>query len=159
MKTNIIKSISGYRYAPESAKITTIYGKLSDEILRDTNIQTLAMCRNYKELEKQVKIIVRKELKKEKYNGITYAFFQENSTQFYYTKQLIADKNNIKDRLRVYKEWKNYIINNNYKLNPFNQHTVKLDGAGRIIEKEENFIKIDIKKCHTIKFKRESIFA
>lgn len=103
-------SYGGYRYAAESITFT-LNGKLLQlpENVR-SNLAYLALCGRHKEVIDGVKCFVRKERRTSDISFVTYGFFEENGNQFYYTKDLLARPDDMQDKLRVYKGWKQFLI-------------------------------------------------
>lgn len=110
----------GYKYAPESFNFT-LNGKLLNipaEI--KGNLQYKAVCGKCKEVEDELKRYLRKEEKKP-CDLVTFGFYaKDNKRDFYFTKQLTAHRSDLSEKLRIYKEWKHYIVDTcDCRLQPF----------------------------------------
>ena len=151
----------GYKYAPESVGFS-LNGKrlnLPEEVR--SRIAYLAVCGKSKEVEDELKRILRKDEKKPRIVGKCICFFKKDSNELYYTQQLRYNPNDIQDALRCYKEWKRYIkekdciLETGYELtegefNPFGTNTKTTKTVTSVV---------DLSRCRSIKVVRESIFA
>ncbi len=113
MKREKIKvTCTGYKYAPELCNIF-VNGKLYAE--RGTqaahDIAYLFITGHAKEAADTVKRQIRAAYKKPEY--ITIGFYGVDSNDYYFTRQLYADRDNLHDVLNIYKQWKNFILQNN----------------------------------------------
>ena len=102
----------GYKNAPESINFT-LNGKLLElpEEVR-SNLAYLAVCGRHKEVTDGLKRFVRKERRTAAISYVTYGFYEVDGNQFYYTKDLLARPYDLQDRVRVYKNWKHYLKDN-----------------------------------------------
>lgn len=115
-----IKSIKGakiqwrmYRYAPESFRCWVNGKELFLENPSDLGI--LLVRGKQKEAHDEIKRIIRKRRKQERLVG--YGFRKANNpAQFLYTSQLYARDSDLGEKLRIYKEWKRFCIEQNKKL-------------------------------------------
>lgn len=151
----------GYKYAPESVGFS-LNGKriiLPEEVR--SRIAYLAVCGRNKEVEDELKRVLRKEEKQPRVVGKCICFFKKDSNEFYYTQQLRYNPDDIQDALRCYKEWKRYIkekdciLETGYELtegefNPFGTNTKTTKTVTSVV---------DLNRCRSIKVVRESIFA
>jgi hypothetical protein len=134
----------GWRTAPEQ---WSFYhnGKLIelDSDIRNS-LACLCLSGKTREAENELKRIIRKQQKtSNKY--VTIGFYGvEHTKEYYFTKQLLARKDNLSDMLRIYKDWKEYILNLNCKL-PFCT-TGKLDGNFNTIEKHTEYNTVNINR-------------
>ena len=127
----------GYKYAPESVGFS-LNGKrlnLPEEVR--SRIAYLAVCGKNKEVEDELKRILRKDEKQLRYNP-----------------------NDIQDALRCYKEWKRYIKDKNciletgYELsegefNPFGENKAEHRTVTSVV---------DLTRCRSISVVRQTIF-
>lgn len=106
-------SYGGYKYAPESISFT-LNGKLLQlpEDVRG-NLAYLALCGRHKEVIDGLKRFVRKERKTSDVTYVTYGFYEKNGKEFYYTKDFLAHPMDLQDRVRVYKAWKKFLLDQN----------------------------------------------
>lgn len=105
-------SYGGYKYAAESINFT-LNGKLlqlPDDVR--SNLAYLALCGRHKEVLDGLKRFVRKERRTSNVEYVTYGFFEKDGSQFYYTKDLLARPDDMQDKVRVYKNWKHYLQDN-----------------------------------------------
>lgn len=116
MKHKLIIGYQGYKYSPESF-IFSVNGNrfnLSDN-LRSTCAMAI-ISGNEKKAEDIIKREYRQTLKKTKY--ITIGFYKEGSKKdYFFTRQLYADKSSLSDKLRIYKEFKSYVLKQDCILN------------------------------------------
>ena len=110
----------GYKYAPESIGFS-LNGKrlnLPEEVR--SRIAYLAVCGKNKEVEDELKRFLRKEENKP-CDLITFGFYaKDDRRNFYFTKQLRAYRTDLPEKLRIYKEWKHYIVDTcGGRLQPF----------------------------------------
>lgn len=137
----------GWKSAPEQWSF--YYNKKYIPLNRDTRNRLACMCLSgkVKEAEDELKRLLRKEEKKPS-DLVTFGFYGKNSKDFYFTKQLIAHRSDLPEKLRIYKEWKRYIIENcNGRLQPFTVTTGYFTpyGTEKAIE-EDAGIEIDTKR-------------
>lgn len=150
----------GYKYAPETVRFS-LNGKYINfpEEVR-SHLAYLAVCGEKEKLLIELKRALRAEEKKSRVVGKCICFFKKGSNDFYYTKQLIYDPDNLHDALRCYKEWKHYILSKDCILetafivtegnfDPFRNNKQKV----RTIENH-----VDLTRCRTIKIIRNSIY-
>jgi len=138
-------SYYGHKYAPESLTIEINNKKYEPS---NTNIKTLICCGNLKEAIPLLKREYRQTQNKNKF--ITFCFFAENSKDYYFCRQLVANNNNLMDKLRIYKELKHHLQENPPR------YTVEsgklIPGATEAPEKKIINVNIDFKKCKKIAF-------
>lgn len=119
MKHEINISISGYKPAPESFTIFVngkVYAPRGSQEAHD--IALLYIAGKQKEAADTIKRNIRKGYKKPQY--ITIGFYQEGSaTRYFFTRQLYARRDNLRDKLRIYKEYKHFLESNNYIVNTY----------------------------------------
>lgn len=138
-------SYTCYKYAPETARATVNGIKLN---LDNTMIPELIATGRKAEAEKELKKLYRRTLKAD--NNYIYAFFAENSTQFYYISCLNFKANaDIKSRLYCYKELKQHLKANPIEIITESGHISPIAAEDPEVKKE--IVKIDFKKCRKIK--------
>ena len=112
----------------------------------ETRNKLACMCLSgkVKEAEDELKRLLRKE-EKQKHDYITFGFYGKDSMEFYYTKQLLAHRNDFAEKLRIYKEWKRHIIEDcNGRLQPFTVTTGCITPYGvSKAEEEDTSVLID----------------
>ena len=147
-------SFGGQTYAPES-----VWFKLNDKPIKiaDHNkkrdLQYKAICGKYKEVVAELKRMERKEAREKKVKHITFCFFVKDSNRYYCTRDLKADINDLHDRLRVYKEWKHYIQENDCKMLACTIQEGTITPYGKSEPKErEKYDLIDLTRCKKIGF-------
>ncbi|MBR4607217.1 MAG: hypothetical protein IKO41_13465 [Lachnospiraceae bacterium] len=96
-----------YKWAPETFRVS-----VDGKVLRledPSRFGCLAISGKRKELEDEIKRIVRKAWRKPRL--LTIAFRgASNPDRYFYTTQLTARADDFDDRLRVFKEWKRYCL-------------------------------------------------
>ena len=109
MKHELKISYSGYKYAPESFSFC-VNGKLyaAAHTPEAAALANLIIQGKEKEARDKIKKALRADYKKPEY--ITIGFYQEGSaSRYFFTRQLYARRDDISDKLRIYKEYKQYI--------------------------------------------------
>ena len=150
----------GYKYAPESVEFFLNGNRINLPKTDRSRIGYLVICGKNKEVEDELKRILRREEKKSRVVGKCICFFKKDSDEFYYTQQLRYNPNDIKDALRCYKEWKRYIMDKNciletgYELtegefNPFGENKAKTKVITSVV---------DLSRCRSIDVVRETVF-
>ena len=151
----------GYRYAPEQWGFSYNGKQINLDTDTKTTLAMLVISGKRKEAEDELKRLLRKE-EKQINDFVTFGFFGKNSNKYYFTSQLSAHRNNLAEKLRIYKEWKRYIIEDkNGKLQPFVVTSGYFTPYGTEEKREEDTsIVIDFKRhgC-TIRFIKEKIFT
>lgn len=99
----------GFRLAPEQW-----YFYLNGKGIKlDTNTRSslaqLVLSGNVKKAEDELKRILRKEEKQPTIIRKCVGFYEKDSSEFYFTRDLSFDPNNLNEALYSYKEWKRYI--------------------------------------------------
>lgn len=109
----------GYKYAPEQCSVflnNRLYAKAGTQAAHD--ITLLLIAGKEKEAADIIKRQLRKEAKKPAY--ITIGYYQEGSkSRYFFTRQLIARRDDLPEKLRIYKEWKHFIKSNNCIVNTY----------------------------------------
>lgn len=132
----------GWRTAPEQWNFyhNEKLIKLDNDIRN--SLACLCISGKVTEAENELKRIIRKsQTKSSKFATIGF-YDTERKTEYYFTKQLLARKDNLQDMLRVYKEWKSYILNMGCQLPAYTEG--KLDGNYNTIEKQTVYNNVDI---------------
>lgn len=132
----------GWRTAPEQWNF--YHNEKLIKLDNDTRNSLACLCISGKvsEAENELKRIIRKrQTKNNKYATIGF-YDVERKTEYYFTKQLLARKDNLQDMVRIYKEWKSYILNMNCQLPAYTEG--KLDGKYNTIEKQTVYNNVDI---------------
>ena len=113
MKKDIKVTYAGYKYAPELCNIFVngkLYAKRGTQAAHD--IAYMLITGKEKEATDKVKRQIRQEYKKPKY--ITIGFYKEGSKKdYFFTRQLYANKDNLNDKLFIYKEFKHFLQDQN----------------------------------------------
>lgn len=119
MKHEIKLSYNGYKYAPESFNFF-VNGKLYAAAYTQeaAKLGYLIITGKEKEARDEIKRAIRKGYKKPEY--ITIGYYQEGSaTRYFFTRQLYARRDNLQEKLRIYKEYKHFIEARNGIVNTY----------------------------------------
>ena len=95
-------------YAPEQARFW-VNGKIfcaDNQLAHDLGY--LVICGKGKEVRDEIKRIVRRNRKQRR--RVTIGFYGKGNNRYFYTRQLGAYDDDLKDKLRIYKEWKRYCL-------------------------------------------------
>ncbi len=145
--------ISGYRYAPEQTRIK-VYGKpfanmdMRSQLAHDAGY--LLICGKEKEAFDLVKKEIRKLFKKKNY--VTIGFMEEGKNLYHFTKQLMADNEDLGDKLRVFKEFKRFCQSQNCKLKTVQVTSFDVTPYGTGNRKTEELIsRVDLNRPVKIK--------
>lgn len=143
----------GFRTAPEQWNFFCNEKKINLDSNTRTRLVCLCLAGKTKESEDELKRLLRKEEKELKCKYVTFAFWGKDSDDFFYTSDLLANPNDIMDRLRIYKEWKHYIFERNKgRLQPFVVEIGYFSPYGNeAAKKEDTSVEIDIHRCRTIR--------
>lgn len=138
MNDKIAYTCVGYKYAPESFRCFMVvinargynhsYYEL-ENFTEEENHRVAMICisKGKKEAEAEIKKIVRN--KKEDYKNITYGYKVINENMVAYLKyHRICDSANIQEKLKLYKEIKEYFKNKNFIITECVLNSWKLDG-------------------------------
>lgn len=107
----------GWKTAPETYRFYHNGRRLNlpPDIERKLGYQII--CGDFKAVEDELKRQIRKQRKRGTVAGWCVGYCVKGSaTQYYFSQQLMFDRNNIKDALRNYKEWKRFVAANNLRL-------------------------------------------
>ena len=119
MKHEINITYSGYKYAPESFTFYVngkVYAPRHSQAAH--NLAMLIIQGKEKEARDEIKRDIRRSYKEPEY--ITIGFFEEGNTgRYFFTRQLRARRDDLKQKLYIYKEWKHYIESKNCILNTY----------------------------------------
>lgn len=109
MRKNAISyGMADVKWAPETFGCS-VYGKRL--VLDDpSRFGCLLISGKRKELEDAIKRTYRKTLRKERF--VTIGFFVKDSKKYYFTRQLAARADDLHDRLRIFKLFKEYCLDN-----------------------------------------------
>lgn len=137
-------TISYYRYAPESFKVYFNRARINLNPEEINRCGRICCCKGMNEALEEVKRIIRNKVKNKK-EFCTIGFRNlDNNSDYFYTKQLIANRNNLREKLRVYKEFKEYLLQKDCKIASVT--TTKL-GAGYKEESQKvEYSHVDINK-------------
>lgn len=137
--------ISCYKYAPETARATVNGHPVN---ITNSMIPQLIATGHREDAVKEIKRIYRKQTAAE--NKYIYAFFRENSNQFYYIAVLsFGASADIKTRLLCYKELKHYLQANPQTITTESGY-ITPTGATKPTAKTEQ-IQINFNKCKKIR--------
>ena len=109
MKHEMKLSYNGYKYAPESFTFF-VNGKLyaAAHTPEAAALANLVIQGKEAEARAEIKRALRREYKKPEY--ITIGYYQEGSaTRYFFTRQLYARRDDISDKLRIYKEYRHFL--------------------------------------------------
>jgi hypothetical protein len=119
MKHEINISYNGYKYAPESFTFFVngkLYAPRYSQAAHD--LAMLVIQGKEKEARDKIKRDIRRSHKEPQY--ITIGFFEEGSkTRYFFTRQLYARRDDLRDKLRIYKEYKHFLESNNCIVNTY----------------------------------------
>lgn len=98
-----------YKYAPESFRCS-VNGKCLDmDSQMASRLGQMVVCGRKKEAEDEIKRIVRKNRNQRR--RVTFGFFKANGSRDYmFTRELGAYDDDLQDKLRIYKRWKEYCL-------------------------------------------------
>lgn len=123
MKHDIKLSYSGYKYAPESFTFFVngkLYAPAHTQSAHD--LAMLIIQGKEDEARAEIKRAIRASYKQPEY--ITIGYYQEGSaTRYFFTRQLYARRDDLRDKLRIYKEYKHFLESNNYIVNTYETTT------------------------------------
>lgn len=155
--------ITCYKYAPESFKAYAVLKfsngnknvpeytqiKLTDE---ETSICGNVFCTSGRNKAlTELKKIIRNKIKESK-QYCTIGFLNiNNNKQFHYIRSQYCNITNLTEKLRIYKEFKKYILDCDCKIESFK--VAKLDGNYKPESVTTEYDYIDIKKPVLVKFK------
>ncbi len=109
----------GWRTAPEQWSFYLNGKRIRLDHENRNKLACMCLLGKVKEAEDELKRLLRKE-EKQQHDFVTFGFYGKNSKEFYFTEQLQAHRTDQAEKLRIYKEWKRYIIEDcNGRLQPF----------------------------------------
>lgn len=107
----------GWRTAPETYQFFCNGKRLNLSLDDKREFGYKIICGKAKEVEDELKRRVRKQQKRGNVAGWCICSCVEGSTAYYFTQDMMFfDRYNIREKLDVYKEWKHYVISQNYTL-------------------------------------------
>lgn len=113
----------GYKYAPEQCSVyvnNQLYAKAGTQAAHD--ITLLLIAGKQKEAADTVKRQIRKAAKKPAY--ITIGYYQEGSkSRYFFTRQLYARRDDLPEKLRIYKEYKHFLQDHDGIVNTYTVST------------------------------------
>lgn len=119
MKHEINITYSGYKYAPELFTFYVngkVYAPRHSE--KAAKLGYLVITGKEKEARDEIKRDIRRSHKEPQY--LTIGFYQEGSkTRYFFTRQLYARRDDLTDKLRIYKEYKHFLESNNCIVNTY----------------------------------------
>lgn len=160
--------ISCYKYAPESFKayfvLSFSHGNRNIPEYTQINLTydetsicgNAFCCKGKKEAITELKKIIRKHIKNSR-QYMSIGFMLKDSTQYIYTQQLKANKNNLQDQLSIFKEFKQYNIEHDCKYNDYSSAT--LNGNYKPENIENHYSIIDISKPIIINYKQDKNYV
>ena len=152
MKHEINIFYNGYKYAPESFTFF-VNGKLyaGRHTEEAAALANLIIQGKEKEAADMIKRNIRKGYKKPQY--MTIGFYQEGSkTRYFFTRQLYARRDDLRDKLRIYKEYKHFLESNDCIVNTYEVNAGEVK-PGQISAPETTIIeeRADVKRPLIIK--------
>ena len=145
----------GLKYAPEQWRFyyNGKYIPLDHETRN--HLALLCISGRIKEAEDDLKRLLRAEEKLDN-DYVTFGFFGDGGNEYYYTLQLIAQKTDLDEKLRIYKPWKNYIRKQckGYLL-PFKVTTGFITPFGEEEKTKNRGVLIDLKRPISIDVRKE----
>lgn len=128
----------GWRTAPEQWNFYLNGKRIRLDHETRNKLACMCLLGKAKEAEDELKRLLRKE-EKQKHDFVTFGFYGKNSKDFYFTKQLKAHRTDQVEKLRIYKEWKRYIVDDcNERLQPFKVTTGHITPYGNAKATEED---------------------
>ena len=118
MKRDFNITYCGYKYAPEQCSVflnNRLYAKAGTQAAHD--ITLLLIAGKEKEAADTVKRQIMKAAKKPEY--ITIGFFEEGTRRYFFTRQLIARRDDLPEKLRIYKEYKHFLQDHDSIVNTY----------------------------------------
>lgn len=154
-------SFGGYKYAPESVKFT-LNGKLLNlpEELR-SKLAYKAVCGKQKEVVDELKRFVRQRRRESDIVGVTYGFYGNGSTEYYFTRDLITTGTCLKDRVCAYKTWKQYLKGRDCVVElPYTVEEGELTPNGfQQLKSDPVTVLVDLTRPVTVRFLKERMVA
>jgi len=106
MKNNTRISYGCNQYAPESFRCSVNGKPFLTENLSDYGY--LVICGKGKEARDKIKREIRKRRRQRR--RVTFGFFGKGNNRYFYTRELGAYDDDLADKLRIYKLWKEYCL-------------------------------------------------
>lgn len=106
----------GCRTAPESYQFYFNGRLLELDSATKYDLGLLCLAKGGKAVEDELKRMLRKEEKQNIIHRLAIAFFVKNTNKFCYSERYSFNPDNVKEKLLCYKEFKQYIVDNDYKL-------------------------------------------
>ena len=145
-------SYNGYKYAPETFNIF-VNGKLyaGRHTEEAAALANLIIQGKEKEAADMIKRNIRKGYKEPEY--ITIGFYQEGSpSRYFFTRQLYARRDDLTDKLRIYKEYKHFLESNNCIVNTYEVNAGEVKPGQISAPKKQTFEeRADVKRPLIIK--------
>lgn len=144
----------GFRTAPEQWNFFCNKKRINLDSEIRNKLACLCLAGKTKEAEDELKRLLRREEKEMECKYVTFAFFEKDSKNFFYTQDLMAKPNDLMDKLRIYKAWKEYIFKKNKGcLQPFTVKTGYISPyRNKAVKTEDTSVEIDSHKCTTVRF-------
>lgn len=158
-----------YKYAPESFKAYFVIGfsngnkniplyeqiKLSHE--ETSKCGYAYACSGRQEALKELKKIIRHKIQNRK-QYCTIGFLDlNNERQYYFIREHMVNINNLQDKLRIYKEFKNYMLSKDCKVEAFT--TATLDGHYKPENVKTEYNYVNINRPVIVKFKESKNYV
>lgn len=120
------------------------------------NLGCLVICGKGKEVRDEIKRIVRRNRKQRR--RVTFGFFGKGNNRFYYTRDLGAYDDDLQDKLRIYKLWKEYCLSRDCDLATtiITEGTITPDGESKPKERESSDI-VDLGRPIKLRYPYEEV--
>lgn len=154
MTKNIRIHYSCNQYASETFRCS-VNGKRLE--LKDPSwLGYLVICGKGKEARDEIKRIVRRNRKQRR--RVTFGFFGKGNNRFFYTRELGAYDDDLADKLRIYKLWKEYCLSRDCDLATtiITEGSITPDGRSKAKQRESSDI-VDLSRPIKLRYPYEEV--
>ena len=144
---------SMYKYAPESFRCR-INGKLIE--FDDASTLGELVWKGHKAVVDEIKRRIRKWRKERR--RVTFGFYGKGNNRYFYTRELGAYDDDLQDKLRIYKLWKEYCLSRDCDLATtiITEGTITPDGESKPKERESSDI-VDLGRPIKLRYPYEEV--
>lgn len=137
-KNNIRIEYWVHQYSPESFRCTVNGKRL--QLDDPSKLGYLVICGKGKEARNEIKRIVRCNRKQRR--RVTFGFYGKGNNRYFYTRELGAYDDDLQDKLRIYKLWKEYCLSKDCDLATtiITEGSITPDGESKPKERESSDI-------------------
>lgn len=116
----------------------------------------LVICGKGKEARDEIKREIRKRRKQRR--RVTFGFYGKGNSRFYYTRELGAYDDDLQDKLRIYKLWKEYCLSRDCDLATtiITEGSVTPDGRSKAKQRESSGI-VDLSRPIKLRYPYEEV--